>query len=64
MTPETPDHEKTQWESVHACPKCEGVVNLADLDLRAITTGIVTCPGCGWTGAVVIQVVGSNKNTN
>ena len=29
------------WESVHVCPNCRHVMNLAELDLRAITTGIV-----------------------
>jgi len=27
------------------------------LDLRAITTGIVTCPSCDWSGQIEIQVV-------
>lgn len=26
------------WESVHVCPNCEWVINLADIDLRTITT--------------------------
>src|SRR5258708_7123393 len=30
------------WESVHVCPNCGHAINLAELDLRAITTGIVT----------------------
>jgi hypothetical protein len=25
------------WESVHVCPSCGHIVNLAELDLRAIT---------------------------
>jgi hypothetical protein len=39
------------------CPVCGLVINLAELDLRAITTGIVTCPSCDWSGQIEIQVV-------
>lgn len=46
------------WESVHICPNCEYVINLADMDLRTITTGIVSCPRCEWAGKVEIQIVG------
>jgi len=45
------------WESVHVCPNCGHVINLAQLDLRAVTTGIVTCPSCDWSGQIEIQVV-------
>lgn len=31
------------WESVHSCPRCALVINLEEIDLRAITTGIITC---------------------
>jgi len=45
------------WESVHVCPNCGQVINLSELDMRAITTGIVTCPSCDWSGQIEIQVV-------
>ena len=45
------------WESVHVCPNCGHVINLAGLDLRAITTGIVNCPSCDWSGQIEIQVI-------
>jgi ssDNA-binding Zn-finger/Zn-ribbon topoisomerase 1 len=45
------------WESVHVCPKCGHIINLAELDLRSITTGIVTCPSCDWSGQIEIQVI-------
>jgi predicted RNA-binding Zn-ribbon protein involved in translation (DUF1610 family) len=45
------------WESVHVCPNCGHIINLAELDMRAITTGIVTCPSCYWSGQIEIQVV-------
>jgi transcription elongation factor Elf1 len=49
--------EGQSWESVHVCPSCGHVANLAELDMQAITTGIVTCPDCGWSGQIEIQVV-------
>lgn len=45
------------WESVHVSPNCGHVINLAELYLRAITTGIVTCPSCSWSGQIEIEVV-------
>jgi transcription elongation factor Elf1 len=49
--------EPPSWESVHVCPNCGRVINLAELDLIAITTGIVTCPNCDWSGQIEIQVI-------
>jgi transcription elongation factor Elf1 len=45
------------WESGHVCPNCGHIINLAELDMKAITTGIVTCPSCDWSGQIEIQVV-------
>jgi transcription elongation factor Elf1 len=45
------------WESVHVCPNCGHFINLAELDMKAITTGIVNCPSCDWSGQIEIQVV-------
>jgi predicted RNA-binding Zn-ribbon protein involved in translation (DUF1610 family) len=55
-----PNTEK-QWESVHRCPKCGYVVNLKDIGLRAVTTGIITCPTCSWSGVVTIEIVEEEK---
>jgi ribosomal protein L37AE/L43A len=49
------------WESVHRCPKCGHVLNLAEIDLRTIATGIVSCPKCEWSGAVSIEIVEPEK---
>ena len=51
------DQSGESWESVHVCPNCGHVINLAELDLKAITTGIVACPNCDWSGQIEIQVV-------
>jgi len=57
---ETNDGPHENWESVHVCPNCEFEINLADIDLRAITTGIVSCPQCAWAGRIEIQIVSNN----
>jgi len=49
--------DRRSWESVHVCPNCGNIINLAELDLRAITTGIVTCPSCDWSGQIEIEVI-------
>jgi len=33
-------HDGESWESVHICPRCGHIINLSELDLRAVTTGI------------------------
>lgn len=38
------------WESVHVCPNCVHIINFAELDPRAITMGIATCPSCDCLG--------------
>jgi hypothetical protein len=44
-------------ESAHVCQRCQHVINLAEIDLRSIRTGIVGCPKCDWSGAVEIRIV-------
>jgi predicted RNA-binding Zn-ribbon protein involved in translation (DUF1610 family) len=51
---------KRQWESVHICPMCAFVINLSQIDLRTVTTGIVDCPRCGWVGPIEIEIVGDD----
>jgi hypothetical protein len=36
--------ERQHWESVHVYPNCGHVINLTELDMKANTTEIVTCP--------------------
>ncbi|RZU43661.1 hypothetical protein BDD14_5351 [Edaphobacter modestus] len=58
MSPHTPDpRERRHWESVHICPKCDHVLNLAEIDLKTITTGIVSCLNCDWSGPIEIQMI-------
>jgi len=47
---------QAHWESVHICPRCGQIINLEQMDLKTITTGIVECPKCDWRGPVEIQV--------
>jgi ssDNA-binding Zn-finger/Zn-ribbon topoisomerase 1 len=46
-----------QLVSVHICPKCGHVMNLAEIEFNAITTGIMSCPRCDWSGPIRIQIV-------
>lgn len=45
------------WESAHVCPNCGYAIGLAEMDLTAITTGIVSCPHCDWSGQIEISIV-------
>jgi DNA-directed RNA polymerase subunit RPC12/RpoP len=61
MSLEPPDKGGAkQWESVHKCSKCGQIVNLAEIDLRAIATGIIACPKCDWSGQVEIKIIEQN----
>ena len=58
MSPYTPKpSDRSEWESVHKCPKCGYELNLEKLDLDETTTGIATCPRCGWAGQIDLQIV-------
>ena len=37
---------RPELEHTHQCRKCGFVVRGADIDLKAISTGIITCPRC------------------
>lgn len=45
------------WRSVHSCPRCGHIVDLAEIDLRAVATGIIRCPNCDYSGPVTIEIV-------
>jgi hypothetical protein len=51
------DSGAMQWESVHECLKCGHVVKLGEIDLRVISTGMIACPNCEWSGPVRIEIV-------
>jgi hypothetical protein len=48
--------ESIHWESVHICSNCTLVINLSEIDLRTVTTGIVECPRCGLVEPIEIQI--------
>ena len=55
--------ENARWESVHICTRCGHAINLEEIDLRTITTGIVGCPKCYWEGPIEIQVANLGAGT-
>ena len=59
-SPSDKSTKKARWESVHICPRCGHALNLEDIDLRTITTGIVECPECRWEGPIEIRVIDLN----
>ena len=60
MGDEAKHDEFRTWQSAHVCPNCRYVIGLSELDLMAVTTGIVSCPICNWAGKIDIQVVDSD----
>jgi hypothetical protein len=51
------NEEFAQWRSVHVCPKCDHIVDLAEIDLKAATTGIIVCSKCDWSGPIEIEIL-------
>lgn len=50
-----------RWDAAHECARCCHALRLADMDLRAVTTGIVACPNCDWSGQIEIQIIERGK---
>ena len=50
-----------RWDAAHKCPRCCHAFRLADFDLKAVTTGIVACPNCDWSGPIEIQIIERGK---
>ena len=48
---------KIGWEHAHQCPKCGSIVKAEDIDLRTMATGVMTCPRCGVSGPINIQIL-------
>lgn len=62
MSLQPPDtNDKTRWDSVHKCPQCGHAIKLSEIDLKAVTTGIVVCPNCDWSGQIEIQIIEREK---
>jgi predicted RNA-binding Zn-ribbon protein involved in translation (DUF1610 family) len=43
--------------SAHVCLQCGYSIDLKHIGLRVGATGLITCPKCGWSGPVEIQIV-------
>jgi DNA-directed RNA polymerase subunit M/transcription elongation factor TFIIS len=48
---------RAELEHTHQCRKCGYVVPGNEIDLKAISTGIITCPRCGASGPINIQIL-------
>jgi hypothetical protein len=48
---------KDIWVHVHLCPQCEQVVLAENIAHVAITTGVMTCTECEWSGPINLQIV-------
>lgn len=55
------EQNPTQWKNVHICPNCKSHIELSELDLRSVTTGIAHCSKCEWSGRIEIAVVRADE---
>jgi transcription elongation factor Elf1 len=49
--------EAVLLESAHVCPRCGNTVSLQQLALREMTTGIIICLNCAWSGQINIKII-------
>lgn len=57
--------ERMLKASAHMCPQCGFSINLKDLRLTKVATGLVICPKCEWSESGNIQIVdGSRASSN
>ena len=56
-------HGARTWEHIHRCPQCEHVVKGEEITHSAIATGILTCPNCGFSGPINVQIVAEDPAT-
>jgi hypothetical protein len=48
---------RAELEHTHQCKKCGHIVRGSEIDLKAISTGIITCPRCESSGPINIQIL-------
>jgi len=46
-----------EWEHTHQCRKCGHVTRGSQIDFKAISTGVITCPKCENSGPINIQIL-------
>jgi hypothetical protein len=39
------------------CPECGLSIELKDIGLTEVTTGLITCPKCDWSGQIEIEII-------
>ena len=49
--------EQVEWEHVHQCPKCGFIVRANQIDMKATSTGVITCPQCARSGPINIRIL-------
>jgi hypothetical protein len=48
---------RIRWEHTHQCRGCGHAIRINDLDPKAITTGVVTCPKCEMSGPINVKIL-------
>jgi transcription elongation factor Elf1 len=55
---ESPEDRGTgQLANVHKCFNCGHTIALEQIDMKTITSGVITCTECGKSGPVNIEIV-------
>jgi hypothetical protein len=58
MSPHVPPPEgRKPLRSAHVCPECGLSIELKDIGLTEVTTGLITCPKCDWSGQIEIEII-------
>jgi hypothetical protein len=52
--------KRNRLEHAHRCCACEYIVWSDEIDMIAIATGVITCPKCGTSGSINLQILKYN----
>jgi predicted RNA-binding Zn-ribbon protein involved in translation (DUF1610 family) len=51
-----------EWEHAHVCPKCGHALRPEEIDLGSIVLGDISCPKCGWSGPINVNILEKRRS--
>ena len=60
--PRSGENMEKSLENVHQCPRCGHTIRIEQIEVKAISVGIITCLNCGYSGPINLQIVEGNTS--
>lgn len=55
--PDQSESGVTSWENVHVCQTCGYAIDLSELGLGELTSGLAACKECGSSGQINVHII-------